>query len=82
MKVKGDKNFEKGMADAELNFAAMFDMISASSANPVVVEARKRSVSLQDVSSAFVGADPDPNSGFKIAVAQLTIAERLKEMFP
>lgn len=79
---RGDPVFEEGMKDAELNFGAMFDMIKATNTEPIVVEARKQAKDLQGVSTGFSPQDNDPNAGFKIAIAYLTVKRKLEEMFP
>ncbi|MEO1536645.1 MAG: hypothetical protein AAFR73_02845 [Pseudomonadota bacterium] len=79
---RGNEEFEEGMKDAELNFGAMFDMIKSTNSEPVVVEARRQAEGLQELSSDLSLENNDPNAGFKIAIAQLTVKKQLEELFP
>lgn len=79
---RGDPVFEDGMKDAELNFGAMFDMIKPSNTEPIVVEARRQAEDLQKLTSDLSGENNDPNAGFKLAIAQLTVKKKLEELFP
>ena len=82
MGFRGNTIFEEGMKDAELNFGAMFGMIKSSNTEPVVVEARRQAQGLQGLSSEFSQGQNDPDAGFKLAIAQLTVKQRLEGLFP
>lgn len=78
----GNPDFEEGMQHAELNFFAMFDMMKRTYSDPIVDEARKQAERLQKLLSDLSPESNDPNAGFKMAIAQLTVQKRLEELFP
>jgi len=80
--LRGNEDFEEGMNDADLNFCAVFDMIKSTNSEPVVVEARRQAEGLQKLSSELSSENNDPNAGFKMAIAQLTVKKRLEDLFP
>ncbi|MHC9236623.1 hypothetical protein ACX9MO_13395 [Pseudooceanicola sp. 502str34] len=73
--------FEQGVKHAELNFGAMFGLIKATDADPIVVKARMLARDFQMISSG-PSSEGDPDAGFKIAVANLTVRQKLQEMYP
>lgn len=79
---QGNPIFTEGMSDAELNFGAMFGMIKNTNSEPVVVEARAMAQGLQAMASDISQGDHDPDAGFKIAIARLTVQKRLEALFP
>ncbi len=82
---KGNPEFEVGMHHAELVFSATYGMTAQLEMAPIVVEARKMAAGLQEVSNSLQGLmdiPTDPDTGFRMAVMQLTVQKELESRFP